>query len=460
METDVLAHGLEGKTALLAGAPAACQRIGSALAERGVRTVFGVLSADESEFGLAERFDSAEREHGSIGIVILFLEAVAESSRMTDLSLEAYDSITRRLARAPFFLLQQAARRLAVGGKVILVQQQATAGAASQGAADAVQVYARVLTRELGARGITVNTVSAGDLTTHDEAARAADLLRFLVGNDSRWINGQRLQTSGACQPNPARDDSRTPGRALEARVALVTGASRGIGAQIARRLARSGAIVIVDYPDETEQRAAMKVVEEIVDAGGVALAMQADAGDPQAIRALFAGIVTTHGGLDIVVFNAGGDAVVKSIADTSETDYDRVMRLNARGQFVAIQTAARLLRDNGRIVFVSSSTATQPYPGTASYAGAKIASEAYIRAIASEVAERGITANVVSPGMTATETMLSQTTEARRSTVIAATPLGRIAAPADIADVVHFIATPHARGINGQIVHVNGGLL
>lgn len=246
----------------------------------------------------------------------------------------------------------------------------------------------------------------------------------------------------------------------LEGRVALVTGASRGIGAAIARRLGHSRALVIVNYLDDAERHAALTVVDEIAGDGGKAEAMPADAGDPHAIRVLFDRVVTAHDRLDVVVLNAGGDAVVKAIAETTEHDYDRVMRLNARGPFVAMQSAARMLRDNGRIIFISSSTATQPYPGTASYAGAKIASEAYIQAIAPEVAARGITANVVSPGMTATETMLSQTTEARRATVVNATPLGRIATPADIADVVHFIATPQAAGINGQILHVNGGLL
>ncbi|WP_118180455.1 SDR family oxidoreductase [Paraburkholderia phosphatilytica] len=253
----------------------------------------------------------------------------------------------------------------------------------------------------------------------------------------------------------PSRDD-----RPLSGRVALVTGASLGIGAQIARRLAQSGALVIVNYPDAHARDDAQHVAGTIDAAGGHAETLQADAGDPQQIRALFDSVVTRHGGIDIAVLNAGGDAVVKPIAETTEAEFDRVMRFNARGQFVALQAAATLLRDGGRIVFVSSSTATQPYPGTASYAGAKIASEAYVRAVAPHVAARGITANVVSPGMTATATMLAQTTEARRATVKGATPLGRIAEPADIADVVHFLATPAAAGINGEVVHVNGGLL
>ncbi|WP_167760297.1 SDR family oxidoreductase [Paraburkholderia pallida] len=246
----------------------------------------------------------------------------------------------------------------------------------------------------------------------------------------------------------------------LGGRVALVTGASRGIGAQIARRLAKSGATVVVNYPGESQSARASQLVQEILRDGSIAEAVQADVGDPPQIQALLEQIPARHGKLDIVVLNAGGDAVVKPIAETSEEEFDRVMRLNARGQFFAIQAAARLLRRGGRLVFISSSTATQPYPGTASYAGAKIATEAYIRTAALELAERDITANVVSPGMTATETMLSQTTEARRATVVCATPLGRIAQTADIADVVHFLVSPAARSLNGQVIHVNGGLL
>jgi 3-oxoacyl-[acyl-carrier protein] reductase len=260
--------------------------------------------------------------------------------------------------------------------------------------------------------------------------------------------------------PSATMGSTAAPPRILAGRVALVTGASRGIGAQVALRLARSGAKVIINYPDETQRAAAQQTLAAIAEEEGHACIVQADVSDPVQVAGLFEQSIAYGAGLDIVVLNAGGDAVVRPVADTTEEEFDRVMALNARGQFVALQLAARHLRSGGRIVFVSSSTATQPYPGTASYAGAKIASEAYVRALSREVAARNVTANVVSPGMTATETMLSQTTEARRATVINATPLGRIAEPADIADVVHFVVTPAARHLNGQVVHVNGGLL
>jgi 3-oxoacyl-[acyl-carrier protein] reductase len=246
----------------------------------------------------------------------------------------------------------------------------------------------------------------------------------------------------------------------LRGKVSLVTGASRGIGAEIARRLAEGGAAVVVNYRDDAEKEHAAAVVDDIEKAGGTASAVCADVSDPTAITQLFAQTLAIFGGLDIAILNAGGDAVVKSVIDTTEADFDRVMALNARGQFAALQLAGRQVRDGGRIVFISSSTACQPYPGTSSYSGAKIAAEVYVRVLAKEIASRRITANIVSPGMTATQTMMSQTTEARRATVIAATPKGRIAMPIDIADVVHFVATDAARGITGQILHVNGGLL
>lgn len=265
--------------------------------------------------------------------------------------------------------------------------------------------------------------------------------------------------TTNAASTAPAAS-SPSSGLALRGKVALVTGASRGIGAEIARRLAEGGAAVVVNYRDDAEIEHARSVVDDIVNAGGLAYAVLADVREPAAIERLFAQTLGRFGGLDIAVLNAGGDAVVKSVIDTTEEDFDRVIALNARGQFIALQQAARLVRDNGRIVFISSSTASQPYPGTSSYSGAKTASETYVRVLAKEIAARGVTANVISPGMTATDTMMSQTTEARRATVISATPKGRIAMPAEIADVVYFVATGAARAITGQILHVNGGLL
>lgn len=245
----------------------------------------------------------------------------------------------------------------------------------------------------------------------------------------------------------------------LENKVAIVTGASRGIGAVIATSLAAEGASIAVNYRDAAEQAGALRVVAQICQSGGTAFPVCADIRDVQAMRAMFQQVRDTCQGVDIVIGNAG-DAVARLIDDTSEQDYDHALALNARGQFFLLQESARQVRERGAIVLLSSTTASHPYPKTAVYSGAKMASEMYARVLAREIAARQVTVNIVSPGQTATETMLAQTTQERRDYVASQTPLGRLGQPVDIADVVVYLCSDAARSITGQNLHVSGGFL
>lgn len=205
METEVLAPAPAGKVALVIGARAVCDEIAGALEKQGARTFSGAAALTASERESAALFDSAIQAHGSVDIMIQIIDPTdahddAEPALMTDISLDQYDALTRRLARAPFFMLQQAARRLTTGGKAIVVHRQRSGKscAVTRGAAAAVQVYARVLARELGVRGITVNSVTADSIATDEGIARIVELVNFLVSDDSRWINGQQLRAGGA----------------------------------------------------------------------------------------------------------------------------------------------------------------------------------------------------------------------------------------------------------------------
>lgn len=246
----------------------------------------------------------------------------------------------------------------------------------------------------------------------------------------------------------------------LQGKVALITGASRGIGRAIALALAREGASVAINYKDESEAAHAATAVGEIERFGGKALAIRADVTQVPAIRSMFAEAIQFGGHLDIVVSNAAGDAVIRPVADTTEHDYDRVMALNARGQFFVLQEAARRVTEGGRIIVISSSSVVMPYPGTASYGGAKRAAELYALVLAAELGPRRVTVNVVAPGPTDTETFRGQNPPERVKYVESVTPLGRLGQSPDIADVVAFLASDEARWITRQIIQAGGGIV
>jgi 3-oxoacyl-[acyl-carrier protein] reductase len=239
----------------------------------------------------------------------------------------------------------------------------------------------------------------------------------------------------------------------LKGKVAVVTGASRGIGRGIAERLAKDGATIVVNYTKSAGE--AEKVVAGIKGAGGTAIAVQADVSNVDDIRRLFQETKKAFGRLDILINNAG-IFWAKPIADTTEEEYDRMFAVNAKGQFFALQQAAKHMAEGGRIVNISTGGTKLAFPGISVYGASKSALEFFSKVAAKELGAKHITVNTVSPGYTETD-MLSD--PQFRTIGIQASPLGRLGTPADIAKVVSFLASDEAEWITGDTIQVGGGV-
>lgn len=238
----------------------------------------------------------------------------------------------------------------------------------------------------------------------------------------------------------------------LDGRNALVIGGSRGIGRAVVEYLATAGAAVGFSYVSNKE--AAATVVEKLGRAGRTATAFRADLASVSEVRELFAQAEDTFGPLDIVVANAGV-AIAKPLADCTEADYDLVFGANAKGTFFALQEAARRVRDGGRIIAVSTGGTKMWFTETSLYLGSKGAVEQFARVLSRELGPREITVNVVSPGFTDTDLL------PERDRVVAASmsAYGRVGSPAEVADVIGYLASDRARWITGQNLAAGGGV-
>ena len=240
-------------------------------------------------------------------------------------------------------------------------------------------------------------------------------------------------------------------------KVAIVTGSSRGIGAAIAERLAHDGFAVVVNYSGSAEP--AQALVDKITQQGGSAIAVQADISDSAAVKQLFETTITTFGGVDVLVNNAGIMALAP-LADTDDATFDRLLAINFKGTFNTLREATKHLRDGGRIVNFSSSVTALLQPTYSIYAATKAAVEAMTSVLAKELRGRNITINAVAPGPTATDLFLNGKPQEVIDRLAKLAPLERLGQPADIAAVVSFLSGPDGAWINGQTLRANGGII
>jgi 3-oxoacyl-[acyl-carrier protein] reductase len=239
------------------------------------------------------------------------------------------------------------------------------------------------------------------------------------------------------------------------AKTAIVTGASRGIGREIAKRLAADGFSVVVNYAGNKVK--ADETVSEIEAAGGTAMAVKADVSNEAEVQQLFAGVIENLGHIEVVVHSAG----VMPLSPIIKNDvglFDRTISTNLRGTFLVFAQAAQHLSDGGRIIALSSSTLAKSFPTYGAYIASKAGVEALVRVLANELRGRNITVNAVAPGPVATELFLQGKTPEQIEQSSKIPPLERLGEPIDIARAVSFLAGPDGGWIDAQILRANGG--
>jgi 3-oxoacyl-[acyl-carrier protein] reductase len=240
-------------------------------------------------------------------------------------------------------------------------------------------------------------------------------------------------------------------------RVAIVTGASRGIGAAVAERLAGDGFTVVINY--SASPGPAETLVREIEAKGGRALAARADVSDADAMRGMFEATERAFGGVDVLVNNAGIMKLAK-IADSDDALFDRQIAVNLKGSFNGMREAARRLRDGGRIVNFSTSVVGTKLETYSIYAATKAAVETMTAILSKELRGRNITVNAVAPGPVATDLFLNGKSPELVERMAKMNPMERIGTPEDIASVVSFLVGPDGGWVNGQVLRANGGMV
>lgn len=241
----------------------------------------------------------------------------------------------------------------------------------------------------------------------------------------------------------------------LTNKVILITGASKGIGAAIAKKLANAGAKIIVNFAGSKAD--ADNVVNEIKANGGDAFAVQADVSKPDEVKSLFDQAISQYGKIDVLVNNAG-IMITKLIKDTTDEDFTRQFDINVRGVFNTLREAATKLENNGSIINFSTTVNRVMLPTYGTYVATKGAVEQLTRVFSKEIG-RGINVNSVSPGPTNTALFVTGKPQATIDHLASLNPFGRLGEPNDIAQVVVFLASDEAKWINAQNIGINGGM-
>jgi 3-oxoacyl-[acyl-carrier protein] reductase len=240
-------------------------------------------------------------------------------------------------------------------------------------------------------------------------------------------------------------------------RVAIVTGASRGIGAAVAERLAADGLTVVINYSGDVKSAEAL--AKKIEAKGGRAVTAKADVSDPGAVRGMFDAAEAAFGGIDVLVNNAGIMKLAR-IADSDDALFDQQIAINLKGSFNAMREAAKRLRDGGRIVNFSTSVVGIKLETYGVYAATKAAIETMTAILSKEMRGRNVTVNAVAPGPVGTELFLHGKSPELIDHMAKMNPLQRLGTPQDIAATVSFLAGPDGGWINGQVLRANGGVV
>ncbi|RCK35393.1 3-ketoacyl-ACP reductase [Thalassospira xiamenensis] len=243
---------------------------------------------------------------------------------------------------------------------------------------------------------------------------------------------------------------------ANETRTAIITGAARGIGVALAKRLAQDGFAVVINYANSATSADAL--VEELTASGHQAMAIKADITNADAVKQMFDHAETRFGGVDVIVNNAGV-MTTQPISEMSDAVYDAMMDTNVRGTFNMLREGAKRLRNDGRVINFSTTALHLKLPGYAVYNATKAAVEAMTGVYAKELRGRNITVNAVAPGPVATELFLKGKTDEQIAQFSKMPPIERLGQPEDISGVVSFLAGPDSGWVNGQTLRANGGL-
>lgn len=243
--------------------------------------------------------------------------------------------------------------------------------------------------------------------------------------------------------------------RNLEGKVAIITGASRGIGSSIAKQLSALGAKVVVNYSNNAVK--AEEVVEEITKSGEQAVAIKADVSNIKDVERLFSETITKFGKVDILVNNAGV-ILYKLLSDVTEEEFDKLFNINVKGTYFACQQAMKHMENNGRIINFSTSVVGSMFPTYSVYAATKGAVEQITRQLAKEFGPKKITINAVAPGPINTELFNVGKTDEQIEAIRQMNSFGRIGEPDDIANTIEFLVSDKAQWITGQTLRINGG--